>query len=161
MGHLLRAEAGLQPGVVQAPADVVVAAQVVEEEKVLGQGAEGLHLPPQQGHVPGGQGVPGGGHGGHVVEHVALRLLRGAEVGGHLGRLHHHLPQQQHAGADNLADHPQHPGQGVDLREVPAVGAQLLPDVWNGVQADDVDAPVGQEEQVFRHVVEHRGVGIV
>ena len=29
VGHLLRAEAGLQPGVVQAPADVVVAPQVI------------------------------------------------------------------------------------------------------------------------------------
>ena len=30
-----------------------------------------IHLVAQQGYVPGGQSVPGGGHGGHVVEHVA------------------------------------------------------------------------------------------
>ena len=45
VGHLVRAGGLRQPGIIQAPADVVVAAEVVEEEEVLGQGADGLHLP--------------------------------------------------------------------------------------------------------------------
>ena len=47
--------------------------------------------------------------------------------------------------------------QRVDLREVPAVGAELLPDVGDRVEADDVDAAVAHEEHVGGHVVEdHR-----
>ena len=47
MGHLVDAAVLAQPGVVQAPADVVVAPEVVQEQKVLGQAAENLLLPPQ------------------------------------------------------------------------------------------------------------------
>ena len=138
-----------------------MAAQVVQEQKVPGQGAHGVHLVAQQGYVPGGQSVPGGGHGGHVVEHVALGLFRGSEVGDHLGRLHDHLAQQQHAGADDLAHHAHHAHQGVDLGEVAAGGAQLLPDVGDRVQTDHINASVGEVQKVFRHVVEDHGVGVV
>ena len=47
------------------------------------------------------------------------------------------------------------------LGQVAAGGAQFLPDVGHRVQPDDINAPVGQVEQVFRHVVEHHGVGVV
>ena len=105
--------------------------------------------------------MPGAGHGGHIVQQVAFGLLHRAEVGDHLAGLHDHLAQQQRAGANDLADHAHDPGEGVDLGQVAAVGAQFLPDVGNGVQADDVHAPVAEEEHVLRHIVEHHGVGIV
>lgn len=52
VGHLVGAEVLLQPGVIQPPADVVVAAQVIEKEKVPGQGAHRIHLVAEEGHVP-------------------------------------------------------------------------------------------------------------
>ena len=159
--NLVRAKAAAQPGVIQTPADVIMAAQVVEEQKLPGQSAYGVHLMAQQRNVAGGQCVPGGGHGGHIVEHVALGLFRGAEVGDHLGRLHNHLTQQQNTGADDLTHNAHHANQGVDLRQVAAAGAQLLPDIGNSIQTDHINAPVGEVKQVFRHVVEDHRICIV
>ena len=47
------------------------------------------------------------------------------------------------------------------LRQVAALGAQLLPDVRRGVEADDVDALIAEVEHILRHIVEHDGVGVV
>ena len=47
------------------------------------------------------------------------------------------------------------------LGQVAAAGAQLLPDVGDGVQADHVNSPVRKVQQVLRHVPEHRGIGVI
>ena len=92
---------------------------------------------------------------------MAFRLFHRAEIGHHLARLHHDLAQQQRARADDLADHAHQAHQLVYLGEVAAVGAEFLPDVGHGVQADDVHAPVAEIEHVLRHIVEYRRVGVV
>src|SRR5699024_8443573 len=109
---LLHPEPG-QEIVVKAPADVVVAAQVVLEGAVLGQTGQDVQLTAEQGGVGGGHRVPGGAHGGDIVQHMALWFVGGAKVGGDPGRLHHHFAQQQGAGADALADPPAHAHAGV------------------------------------------------
>ena len=160
VGHLLLAEPA-QEVIIQPPADVVVAAQVVQERVHLRQREHLAQLVPEQLHVPGGHGVPGGGHGGDVVEQVTLGLLHRTEVGHHLAGLHDHFAQQHRAGTGDFAHHAHHPDQGVHLGQVAAGGAQRLPDVGRGVQPDDVDAVVAQEEHVVGHVVEHHGVGVI
>ena len=120
-----------------------------------------IQLLPQESGVTGGHGVPGGGHGGDVVEHVALGLLHGAEVGHHLARLHDHLAQQQHAGAYDFPNHAHHADDGVHLLEVPAGGAQLLPDVRHRIDADNIDTPVGEVEEIGHHLIEHPGIAVV
>ena len=92
---------------------------------------------------------------------MALGLFDRAEVGDHLARLHDHLAQQQAGGADDLAHHAHHAHHGVHLREVAAVGAQLLPDIGHRIEADDVHALVAEVEHVLRHVVEDDGVCVV
>ena len=92
---------------------------------------------------------------------MALRPFRGTEIRSHLGRLHHYLPQQQHAGAYDFAGQTQHSCQRMYLGQIPAGGAQLLPDIRNRVQPDDVHSPVGQIQHVLRHIVEHRRVCVI
>ena len=77
---------------VQPPADVIVAAQIVDKAAVGGQSVQVVQLALELAHVRRGQGAPLGGHGGGVVEQVALRLVPLAEVGGQLPGGHHHLP---------------------------------------------------------------------
>ena len=151
----------MQPFVIQAPADVVVAAQIILENIFLGKRGNLVQLALQKAHVAGSYRIPGGGHGGHVVKDVAFRLFHGAEVRDDLGGLHNHFAQKKHAGADDLADDAHHADQSMHLRQVPAVGSQLLPDIRNGVQTDHVDAAVGKEQHVGRHVVEDHAVGVV
>src|SRR5699024_8752787 len=160
VGHFLHAP-GAQGVVVQAPADVVVAAQVIQKDILFGQAVDAVQLLAQQAGVPGGYRVPGGAHGGHIVQKVALGFVYRAEVGDHLDRLHDHFAQQDDAGADDLADHPHHPHDGVDPGQVAAAGAQFLPDIGHRVDADDVHAAVGEVQKVVHHLVEHAGVGVV
>ena len=67
---------------VEAPADVVVAAQVVDEPAVFRQRVERIQLRFEQPHVPRGQRRPQIDHDRYVVQHVAFRLFRRAVVGG-------------------------------------------------------------------------------
>ena len=160
VGDLLHAEL-FEEIVIEAPADIVVAAQVVEEGVLVGQGEDGLHLVAEQAHVLCRHCVPGAGHGRDVVDHVALGLFQGPEIGDDLGGLHDDLSEQEGAGADDLGRHAHEADQGVDLGQVAAVGAQLLPDIGGRVQADDVDAVVAEVEHVGRHVIENDRIGVI
>ena len=55
----------------------------------------------------------------------------------------------------------QHPHDGVDPGQVAAAGAQLFPDVGHRVDADDVHALVGQEQEIVHHLIEHPGIAVV
>ena len=158
--HLAHAEMA-EEAVIEAPADVVVAAQVVEEGVFLRKGKDLAQLVLQQAHILGRHGVPGACHGGDIIEHVAFGLLHRAEIRDDLGGLHDHLAQQQCARADDIRRHVHHPHQGMDLREIAAVCAELLPDIGHRVQADDVHALIAEIEHVLRHVIEDNGIGVV
>ena len=92
---------------------------------------------------------------------MALGLFHGPEIGHHPGRFHDHLAQQQHARADYLADHPQHPHNGMYLGKVPAACAKLLPDVGHRVDPQHVHAVVGQIEQIVHHDIKHVRVRVI
>ena len=158
--HLLLAELR-QEAVIQAPADIVVAAQIIEEGILRRQGEHLAQLMRKQAHVLGRHGMPQRRHGGHVIQQMAFGALHRAEIGHDLAGLHHHFAQQQRAGAYDLAHDAHHAHQAVHLRQVAAVGAQRFPDIGHGVQAHDVDAVVAQVQHIVGHVVEHRGIGVV
>ncbi len=92
---------------------------------------------------------------------MAFRLFRGAKVGGQFPGGHHHLPLEDDAGADRFGDEAEHPHDGVDLGEIAAGGAQLLPDVGHRVDAQHLHPQVRQMEKIGGHVVEHRRVFVV
>ena len=47
------------------------------------------------------------------------------------------------------------------LRQVTAGGAELFPDVWNGINADDIDSLVDEIEHIVYHLVKDNRVRIV
>ena len=47
------------------------------------------------------------------------------------------------------------------LRQVTAGGAELFPDVWNGIDADDIDSLVDEIEHIVYHLVKDNRVRIV
>ena len=145
----------------QAPADVVVAAHVVDKGVFPGQGRQCIQLPAQQGGVPGGYGIPDADHAAHIVEHIAFRLIHRAKVGGHLARFHDHLALEDHRRADQLGQDAQHPHNGMHLGQVTAAGAQLFPDIGHGVDAEHVHPQIGQEQQVAGHLVKDHRVAVV
>ena len=111
MGYFLPAEIPPQEIVIQSPADIIMAAQVVQEYVLLRQGKHLAQLVFQQLHVPRGHSMPQGCHGGHIVQQVAFRFLHGTEIRNHAAGLHHNLAQQQRTRADDLAHHAHHPHQ--------------------------------------------------
>lgn len=81
--------------------------------------------------------------------------------GGQLVRGHDHLAEQQGCGTDNLRNHADHADDRVDLRQVPAAGSELFPDIGNRVDADHVDSLVREEQHVFRHGLKDCRVPVV
>ena len=138
-----------------------MAAQIVEEGVFLRKRKDLAQLILQQAHVFGRHGVPGAGHGGDIIEHVAFGLLHCAEIRDDLGGLHDHLAQQQCAGTDNVRRHVHHPHQGMNLREIAAVCTELFPDIGHRIQTNDVYTLIAEIEHVLGHVVEDNGIGIV
>jgi len=146
---------------VQPPADVIVAAQIVHEPTVVRQGVQGIQLRLQQPGVPAGKGTPQVDHGGHVVEHMAFRFFRGAEISCQLLGSHDHLALEDDRRADTFQHHAEHPHNGVHLRQIAAGGAQLLPDVGYRINAEHLYAQICKVQDAPGHVHEHRRVGIV
>ena len=147
--------------IVKPPADVVVAAEVVQEDILLREREDRVHLVAEQPDVAGRDRVPHGAHGRDVVEHVALGLFDRAEVRDHLGGLHDDFAEKERAGADDLAGHAHDAHQRVHLREVPALRAELLPNIRNRVEADDINSVVAEVQHIARHVVEHDRVAVI
>ena len=83
-----------QETIIQSPADIIMAAQVILEHTVAGQTGQNIKLAAQQRRISGRHGMPGAGHGRHIVQNMALRLVGRAEVGGQFVRLHDHLTEQ-------------------------------------------------------------------
>ena len=146
---------------VQTPADVVMAAQVVDEPAVLRQGVQRVDLRLEQTGVAVGERAPQVDHRGDIVQHVAFGVFRGAEVGGELLGGHHHLAFEDHGRADAFEGDAQHADDGVHLRQVAAGGAQLLPDVGHGVDAQHLHAQVRQVQRAGQHGHQHLGVAVV
>ncbi len=158
--HLLHALL-LQEFKIQSPANVVVTANVVQKAVGLREPRNLVRLITQERYVSCRHCMPQRAHRGRIVEHVALGLLRCSEIRSQLLGLHHHLSQKENAGAHDLCDQPNHADNGVYLRKIPAVGAQLLPDVGNRVDADDVDSAVGKVQKIPCHLVEYDRVPVI
>ena len=147
--------------IVKAPADIVVAAQVVEECVLVRQREYGLHLVTEQAHVVSRDSVPCAGHGGYVVEHVALGLIQCAKIRNDLTGFHNDFAKKQCAGADDLGGHVHQANQRVYLGKVAARRADLFPDVRRRIQTDDIYAVVAEVEHIRGHIVEYDGICIV
>ena len=146
---------------VKPPTDIVVAAQIVDEPAVVRQAVDHVHLMLQKPGILSCQGSPEIDHAGHAVEHMAFRMLRRPKISRKLLRCHDHFSLQDHGGADHLQHHAQHPHDPVHLWKVAAAGSQLLPDIWNCVNAENLHAQIGQEQDVCRHLIENRRIPVV
>ena len=146
---------------VQAPADVVMAAQVVDEPAVFRQCVELVELVFEQTHVSAGERTPQIHHDRHVVEHVAFRLFRRAEVGGELA-----------SGAITTSPFSTTAGQthSSTMRNIRTMVCtcgrlrQLVPSsfqIRHGVDAEHFDAKIGEAEHAGEHRHEHVRVAVV
>ena len=151
----------LEELVVQSPADIIVAAQIVEESIVVRQGEYCLHLVAEKPYIVGRHGVPGAGHSRDIIEHVALGFLDRSEIRNDLGGLHNDFTQEKGAGADDLGCHAHQADKSVDLRQVAAVGSQFLPDIRSRVKTDDIDAVIAQIQHICGHIIEDDRIRVI
>ena len=147
--------------VVQSPAYIVMAAQIVQKHIVFRQSRDRVCLPAQKSCIARSHSVPGGTHCGGVIEHMAFRTVYRAEVRGKLFRGHHYFAKQKDRRTDDLTDQSHKANDAVYLREVAAIGSELLPDIGNRVNAYDVYAFVCKKQHIIRHGVEYGGICIV
>ena len=158
--HLLDAELA-EVLIIETPADIVVAAEIIQEGILLRQREHRLKLMLQQTHIVRRHRVPCARHRRDVVEHVAFRLVYRAKIRHHLARLHDHLAEQQRARTDNITGHVHDPHQRVNLRQIAAGGPQRFPDIRRRVETDDINALVAQIEHVVRHIVENGRIAVI
>ena len=111
--------------------------------------------------VSRGNGMPGGCHCSHIVQHVTFRFFHRSKIRYHLLRFHNYLSQQEDARADNLPDHTHHPDDRVDLGKIPALSSQLLPYIWHGVDTDNINSFICQIKEVIHHFIKYPGILII
>ena len=88
----LRVNPHLPLGVlIKAPADIIMAAQIIDKPAVLRQAIENIELALKQPHIPCSQRTPEVEHHRRIVQHMALRLFLCTEVGRQLLRRHDHF----------------------------------------------------------------------
>ena len=92
---------------------------------------------------------------------MALRLVNCSKVWNYLGRLHNDLSEKENSRTYYLADYPHHAHKSMNLWQVTAVCAYLLPYIWNCVKSYDVYTSVCHIEHVADHVVEYHRICIV
>ena len=160
MGWLIHAPF-LQGGKIKSPADIVMAAEIIQEGVLLRKAVYNVHLFFQKADIAGGNAVPGCSHGGYIVKHMALRLLYGSEIRNNLLRLHNNLTQKYNTWADDLGDHTHHTNDRMHLLQVTAGSSQLFPDIRNRIDTDHVHSLVCKEKEVVHHLIENTWIAIV
>ncbi len=92
---------------------------------------------------------------------MAFRFLHGSEIRDDFGRFHHDFAQDQRSRTDDLGGDPHDPYHRVDLRKVPAVRSQRLPDIRRRIEPDDVNTVVAQIQHIRRHIVEDHRIAVI
>ena len=147
--------------VIQSPADVVMAAEIILEYIFPGKCGYNIKLAAQQRNISCGDSMPGACHGGHVVKKVTFWFFHCSKIGNHFFRSHNDFSKKEHARADDFADHPHHTDNGVDLRKIAAVGAKLLPDIGNSVKTYNVHSLVSQIKHIEDHFIQYNRIAVV
>ena len=151
----------LKRSIIQPPANVIVTSQIVQECIFLRKCIHNIHLSPEQTDICCRHSIPDRRHCRHIVQHMALRLLHRSKIGSHLLRLHHYLAKKQNAGAHDLADHPHHPHDRMDLWKISALCSQLFPDIGDRVDPYDIHSLICQEKKIVHHLVEHARISVI
>ena len=151
----------LKCGIVQSPANIIVAAQIIQEYVILRQTIYNIKLFFQKTHVPGGNGMPCSSHCSYIVKHMAFRFFHSSKVRHNLFRLHNHFSKKNHSRAYNLADQAHHTHNGVYLRKIPAWCVQFFPDIGNRINSDYINSLVCKEKEIIHHLIENPRISIV
>ena len=160
MGRLVHAPV-FQSGEIQSPANVIMAAEIIQESILLRKAVHNIHLFFQKADITGGNAVPGCSHCCYIVKHMAFRFLHGSKVRNNFFRFHNNLAQKNNTGADDFSDHTHHTDDGMNLFQVTARSSQLFPDIRNRVNTDHIHSLVCKEEEVIHHLIENTGIAIV
>ena len=160
VGRLVHAPV-FQSGEIQSPANVIMAAEIIQESILLRKAVYNIHLFFQKADITGGNAVPGCSHCCYIVKHMAFRFLHGSKVWNNFFRFHNNLPQKNNTGADDLSDHTHHTDDGMDLFQITARSSQFFPDIRNRINTDHIHSLVCKEEEVVHHLIENTGISVV
>ena len=157
----LREAVGFQEVIIKPPADIIVTAQIIQEGIFLRQRKHRIELMFQKLCAVCRNGMPGACHGRDIVQHLTLRFFQSSEVRNDLAGFHNDFAKEKCSRADDIRRHMHQADQGMDLRKVPAVGAELLPDIGHCIEAHDIHAVIAEIQHVCGHVIEDRRVCII
>ena len=147
--------------IIQPPADIIVAAEIVLEHIISRKSGNNIKLTAQQGDISCCNSVPGACHSSYIVKQVAFRFIYSSEVWNDFFRSHDNFPKEQYARADDLADHTHHTNDGVNLWQVTAVGSKLFPDIWYSIQTNDIHTLIGKIQHIKDHFIENNRIAVI
>ena len=150
-----------QSGEIQSPANIVMAAEIIQESILFRKAVYNIHLFFQKTDITGGNAVPGCSHCCYIVKHMAFWFFHGSKIRNNFFRLHNNLAQKNNTGADDFSDHTHHTDDGMDLFQVTARSSKLFPDIRNRINTDHIHSLVCKEEEVIHHLIENTGIAIV
>ena len=141
--------------IIQPPANVIMTAQIIEENVILRKSIYNIQLFLQKTYIPCGNCMPGGSHCGNIVKHMALWFLHRSEIRNHLFRLHNNLSKEKDSRTHDLADKTHHPDNGMHLGKVSAGGVQ------NSINTEDIDSLVCQKQEIVHHLIKYPWVSVI
>ena len=147
--------------IIQSPSDIVMAAQVIQEHIILRKSIHNIKLLPQKADISGSYRMPCRRHRRNIIKHMALRLLHSPKIRNHLFWLHHYFTEKQDARTDNLTNHTHHTYNRMYLGKIPALRIQFLPYIWDGVNPDDIDSLIRQEQEIIHHLIKYPWILVI
>ena len=134
----------LQEIIIQSPANIIVATQIILEDVFFWKRSQNIQLSAKQRYIFGCNCVPGACHSSNVIQDMAFRLFKCTEIWNNFFRSHDNLSEKKDSRAHDLADHTHHTYDCVNLWQVAAVCSKLLPDIRNCIETYDVNTLVCQ-----------------
>ena len=160
MCYFLHAEL-LEEFIIQSPADIVMAADIILEQATVLKLLELSDLIVQKPYIRCRERVPDCAHRRNIIEHVAFRFSLLSKVRDNFLRLHDDFAKQHDARADDSAGKVHHAHQRMDFRQISAVCAQCFPNIRDCIQADDIDSLIRQIQQIVCHIVKDHGISVI
>ena len=160
MSHFIDAEL-TKPSIVQPPADIVMATQIIQEYIVLRQTVDDIHLLTQQTGISRCYRVPGGCHRCYIIQHMTFRFFYRAKIRYYFFRFHDNFSEKQYTRTHDLTDHTHHTNNIMYLRKISAIGSQLFPDIRNRIDTDHVDTFIGQIQHIIDHFVHNNRIPVI
>ena len=93
-----------QPNVIQPPANIIMAPQIIQEYILFGKSIDNIHLHPQQPDISGCYCIPRSSRCSNIIKHMALQFFSCSQIRDYFIWSHDHFSKQQYFWTNNFTN---------------------------------------------------------